>query len=76
MYFRKIWRIYFLSCPFLGGIFGSIMYLLIIGGLLAISDASEINNINEEFVVIGFAIVAGYNWEWSVKRLEKIGEMV
>lgn len=76
MYFRKVWRIYFLSCPFLGGIFGSIMYLLIIGGLLAISDASEINSINEELVVIGFAIVAGYNWEWSVKRLEKIGEMI
>jgi hypothetical protein len=105
--FRRSWRIWFFSCPFLGGIFGSLLYLLIVGGLLVLSQDSTpltspagnqttsttVNtsnldtnqtgnavgnggNISSQLVVIAFSALAGYNWEWAVKRLEKIGEMV
>ena len=33
--YRKSWWIYFISVPFLGAIFGAIVYFIIVGGLLA-----------------------------------------
>jgi hypothetical protein len=98
--FRRSWRIWFFSCPFLGGIFGSLLYLLIVGGLLVLSqDTTNLTsptgnqttsassnqtgntgendgNISSQLVVIAFSAIAGFNWDWAVKRLEKVGEMV
>lgn len=74
--YRKLWRIYFLNCPFLGGVFGSIMYVLILAGLLVLNQTPDLTGINQSFVIIGFATLAGYNWEWAVKRFDKIGEMI
>jgi hypothetical protein len=34
--YRKTWTIYFLSVPFLGGIFGAIIYLVIFAGVVAL----------------------------------------
>lgn len=33
--FRSSWNIYFISVPFIGGLFGAIIYLIIVAGLLA-----------------------------------------
>jgi hypothetical protein len=33
--YRKAWWIYFISVPFLGAIFGALVYFIIVGGLLA-----------------------------------------
>jgi hypothetical protein len=74
--FRQTWRIYFLSCPFLGGILGSIIYILIVAGLLVLSGSTEVKGENQQLIVMGFAGLAGYNWEWAIKRFDKIGEML
>jgi hypothetical protein len=78
--YRRTWRIWFLSCPFLGGILGALLYILIVAGLLAISQQStplgDQKNSNQQLVVLGFSALAGYSWEWAVKRIQKIGEMV
>jgi hypothetical protein len=74
--YRQTWRIWFFSCPFLGGILGALVYIIIIAGLLVISQQPTPVGQNQQLVVIGFCALAGYNWDWAVKRFQKIGEMV
>jgi hypothetical protein len=38
--YRKSSNLYFISIPFIGGILGSVVYLIILGGLLAISTTT------------------------------------
>jgi hypothetical protein len=33
--YRKSWKIYFISVPFIGGIFGALVYFVVVAGLLA-----------------------------------------
>jgi hypothetical protein len=93
--YRKSWNLYFMSIPFIGGILGSIVYLIIIGGLLAVSTTTitttNITTTNttaaaaapktitatpNPLAIIPFAILAGYNWEWAINILNRIGELV
>jgi hypothetical protein len=72
--YRKPWQIRFISAPFIGGILGAIVYLLVVGGLLIISkEESAEANLNA-VVIMALAALAGYNWEWAVKQFNKIGE--
>jgi hypothetical protein len=41
--FRNSWNLYFVSVPFIGGIFGALIYLIIIAGLLAFDVNSSSN---------------------------------
>ena len=61
----------FVVGPFLGAIFGAIVYFIIIGGLLSLTDNSDVNLLN--LVIILFS-VAGYNWEWGIMIFREIGE--
>jgi hypothetical protein len=71
--YRNAWNIYFLSIPFLGGMLGSIVYLIILGGLFALStNAGHINPL----AIIPFAALAGYNWEWAITIFNKIGDLL
>ena len=86
--YRKSWNLYFLSIPFIGGILGSIVYLIIIGGLLAVSSANTTatptttNTVTTTMLkpnplaIIPFAALAGYNWEWAISILNRIGDLV
>jgi hypothetical protein len=86
--YRKSWNLYFLSIPFIGGILGSIVYLIIIGGLLAVSSPNTTatpttpNTVTTTIVkpnplaIIPFAALAGYNWEWAISILNRIGDLV
>lgn len=67
--YRNAWIIWFVSTPFLGGILGAIVYLIIEGGLLTISQQTQIVN---PIVVIVFSALAGFNWEWAMGVLKKI----
>jgi len=64
LHFRDTWTIYFLSVPFLGGILGAIVYFLLVGGLLTVT-----NNVNIEhpIPIIVLAALAGFNWEWAIR---------
>lgn len=70
--YRHIWRIWFISAPFIGGIFGGILYLIVSGGLIVISDQNTLD-VNP-YVVMIFAAIAGYNWEWAVKKLDAVAD--
>ncbi len=69
--FRKVWIIWFISTPFLGGILGGIAYLLIFAGLLAVSQTD--NKPNSIFVM-SIAALAGFNWEWIVDQFNRVRE--
>jgi hypothetical protein len=73
--YRKSWNLYFISIPFIGGILGSIVYLIILGGLLALSTTTTTAGINP-LAIIPFAALAGYNWEWAINIFNRIGELV
>ncbi|MDH3822657.1 MAG: hypothetical protein OES19_02840 [Nitrosopumilus sp.] len=70
---RRSFTIYYLSSPFLGGIFGAITYLLIIGGLVSISGDISPTSITP---ILPIAAFAGYNWEWAVGLFSRIADVI
>jgi hypothetical protein len=76
--YRNSLRIYFLSAPFLGGLFGAILYFMIVAGLFIIAPASAPNILNQTSVstvtIIPLAALAGFNWEWAVIIFTRIGD--
>lgn len=72
--YRKVWQIRFISTPFIGGILGAIVYLLVVAGLLIISKEENAETNLNSLVIMAMAALAGYNWEWAVKQFNKIGE--
>jgi hypothetical protein len=89
--YRKSSNLYFISIPFIGGILGSVVYLIILGGLLAISTTTitttntittaaanpkTITATPNPLAIIPFAALAGYNWEWAINIFNRIGDLV
>jgi hypothetical protein len=115
--YSNAYRIYFFSVPFLGGLFGAIMYFALLAGVFivgaqlptfdmnaenntqaatdaetenntqAATDAETENNTqaatdesdqsaspNTSWAFILFATLAGFNWEWAVAILKRIGD--
>jgi hypothetical protein len=70
--YRKAWRIYFLSTPFLGAIFGGMIYLIVLGGLLGISQQTDA--VKNSLLFLPLAAVAGFNWNWAIEVLTRIPE--
>ena len=70
--YRKTWMVWFISTPFLGGIFGAISYFLIFAGLLAVSQNS--NEVLNPMIVIVVSALAGFNWEWIVEQFNRVRE--
>ena len=71
--YRTDWQSYFIISPFLGGLFGAIIYLIIVAGLLGFSENEDIN-ITNIAMIIPIATFAGFNWEWAIKKFSVIGE--
>ena len=68
--YENSWAMTFLSAPFIGSILGVVVYLLIIGGLLSITQQNlDIKNI---FAIIPFSAFAGFNWEWAIEQFKKL----
>jgi hypothetical protein len=69
---------YFLSVPFLGAIFGAVVYLIIVAGLLSLgtgqSGDQQFPQINRPLVIIPICAIAGFNWEWVVIIFQRIEE--
>ena len=72
--YRRTWRIWFLSIPFLGAILGAIVFLIIAGGLVIVSE-EDIDIINP-IVIMVFAAIAGFNWQWAIEVLERVGNLL
>lgn len=70
---KRSFRIYYLSSPFLGGIFGAITYLLIIGGLVSINGTNSPASI---IPILPIAAFAGFNWEWAVGLFNRIADVL
>jgi hypothetical protein len=71
-YYRNTWMIQYFSAPFIGGILGAIVYIIIIAGLVVLDTDTE--GKPRDFVVMALAAFAGYNWDWAIKRFESIGD--
>lgn len=70
---------YFLSVPFLGAIFGAVVYLIIVAGLLSLGSTEQSGDqqfpkINRPLVIIPICAIAGFNWEWVVIIFQRIEE--
>ena len=72
--YRVEWRIWFMSSPFLGGIFGGISYLLITSTLVIITD--DQGTINNAEAVYFIAVFGGFNWEWFVSLMKSVAESI
>lgn len=67
--YRQTWMIRYISAPFIGGIFGAIIYLIITAGLVVLAKGGP-----RDLVVI--AAFGGFNWEWAMKRFEGAGDKI
>jgi hypothetical protein len=77
--YRNAYNIYFISVPFLGGILGAIIYLLLLGGLFALQGGTQsgVSQISiNPLTIIPFAALAGYNWEWAINLFNRIGDFL
>ena len=77
--YKNSWWIFFVSVPFLGGIFGAIVYLIILAGIWSLGVGSTSHgppDINRPAVIIPIAALAGFNWEWAVKIFRRIGDLI
>lgn len=78
--YKRSFRIYFISAPFFGGLFGLIVYLalfyesFILQYVLSLSDTSHKVAAISAFTIIPFAIFGGFNWEWVITIVKKIGQ--
>jgi hypothetical protein len=102
--YRNSFRIYLLSTPFLGGLFGAIFYFMIVAGLFVIAPGQATGILNQTttelnasgttasqtestdqadgtsaenvstLAIIPLAALAGFNWEWAIIILKRIGE--
>ena len=84
--YRNSFRIYFLSIPFLGGLFGAILYFILLAGVFILvpsqapntiestQSASTSLNLLPTLDIIPLATLAGFNWEWAVMIFKRIGD--
>jgi hypothetical protein len=88
--FRKAWNIYFISIPFLGGILGGVVYLIIFARYFILTGPSNptstatttikstsnavTNSSISAITIIPFSALAGYNWEWAIGVFNQVGE--
>jgi hypothetical protein len=69
--FRKHWLISLLSAPIIGSLLSAIAYLLFSVGIFASSKAQ----IEDNNLPIAICLIAGYNWQWINKLIDKFTEL-
>jgi hypothetical protein len=78
--YKNSWLIFFISVPFLGGIFGALLYLIMLAGILSLgvggNSPQGVPEIGRPAVIIPIAALAGFNWEWAIKIFRRIGDLV
>lgn len=68
--FRNSWTVWFLSCPFIGGFFGAVVYFILIAGLISITlDNIDFQN---SLVIIAISVVAGFSWPAALEMIKRV----
>jgi hypothetical protein len=66
--FRNVWRFWAYSVPIISGILGAIVFFLIAGGLLLLSqDTTQANTSKGTIAIIIAAGFSGYNWDRALE---------
>ena len=70
---RNSWTVWFLSCPFVGGFFGAVVYFIVIAGLVSITvdDVDDVN-FNNSLVIIAITVVAGFSWPAALEMIKRV----
>lgn len=76
--FRHIWRMYFLSVPFIGGMLGGFMYLILKASLIVMSkpEPGQMTPDLNPIIILALAGLAGYYWEWAEEKFKSVGDIL
>ena len=69
--YRKVWGVWFLLAPIMGGLLGAAIYLAFFVGLVATTQTVDFTNPQATYLV---AFLAGFNWQWAADILEKVAK--
>ncbi|MGC1930832.1 MAG: hypothetical protein WA667_17820 [Candidatus Nitrosopolaris sp.] len=73
--YRRRWQTWFISTPLLGGIFGAIVYFLIVSGTVIVTG-QKANTINNQEAILFLAAFAGFNWDWITSLWKSLADSV
>lgn len=72
--YRKAWAIWFIAAPVIGGIFGALIYMAFLSGLVAVSPSqSKIENTALPLFLTG---LAGFESEWAKDLFTSVQEAI
>lgn len=71
---RKSWIVWFVSTPFIGGILGALVFLIVSGGLLVITGKNT--EISNPLAIMVLSALAGFNWEWAIGVIRKVENLI
>jgi type II secretory pathway component PulF len=69
--FRNSWTGWFLSCPFIGGFFGAVVYFILIAGLISITQGVEVD-FNNSLAIIAISVIAGFSWPAALEMMKRV----
>lgn len=67
--YRSSWILWFISCPFLGAILGTVIYFILVAGLITLTISNI--DIKNSYAMIPLGLVAGFSWPSSVEQIKK-----
>ena len=68
--FRNSWIGWFLSCPFIGGFFGAVVYFILIAGLVSVTlEGVDFKN---SLAIIAISVVAGFSWPAALEMIKRV----
>jgi len=50
------------------------IFFLVVGGLIVIGDEVNSGSPINQLIIIALASLAGFNWEWAIMILKRIGD--
>ena len=70
---RRQWFMWYLVLPLMGAVFGALIYLVYVSGLIVATGDSKVSS---EFFIILLCAIAGFSSKWMVQVLDKVTQII